>query len=190
MSVVRTLLPVALATVVVTGGCAMMMRSMTPKPRTADNPLVSGQPLETSKHARIGTVTEADCSIWPFDDTVSVNVTEAQICIVTRKHVEQSPGWTGEPTANRTEGFKVANDANEGGYISVEKVRASKVGSCFERGYQKQIGVWAFDYKGCAPNNGTVSKTTKSLQVGDESWTFLGAEAAPATTAAATSPAS
>jgi hypothetical protein len=194
MSVARTLLSLCLAAVIAplalgaTGGCTMMMKAMTPKPRIVDNPLVSGQPLEASKKARIGTVTEADCSIWPFEDTVSVNVTEAQICIVTRKHVEQSPGWTGEPTANRSEGFKVSNDAAEGGYIDATKVRASKVGSCFERGYQAQIGVWAFEYKGCAPNNGTISKATKSLQVGDESWTFAGAEAAPATATTATPP--
>ncbi|HEU0032304.1 MAG TPA: hypothetical protein VFQ53_16850 [Kofleriaceae bacterium] len=161
-------------------GCAAMMKSMTPKPRTADNPLVSGQPLEASTKARIGTVTEQDCSIWPFEDSLSVNVTEAQICIVAKKHVEQPPGWSGEPTANRTEFFSVANDANEGGQISVEKVHASKVGSCFERGYQKQIGVWAFEYKGCAPNNGTVSKATKSLRVGDESWELTGAATAAA----------
>jgi hypothetical protein len=182
---VRLLVPTLFATAAA-GGCAMMMKSMTPTPRTAENPLVSGHALESTKQARIGTTTEKDCSIWPFEDAISVTVTDAEICISTRKHKEQSPGWTGEPTANSSDPYSVANDANEGGSITVKKVKASKVGTCFERGYNAQIGVWAFDYKGCAPNNGTVSKTTKSLRVGDESWSFPGAEPAqPATATAA-----
>jgi hypothetical protein len=184
----RVLASLALATVAATG-CAMMMKGMTPTPRTADNPLVSGQPLETTKKASLGVVSEQDCSIWPFEDAMSVSVTDAQICITSRKHVEQPPGWTGEPTANRQEGFSVANEANEGGYINTDKVKAAKVGTCFNKGYNKQIAIYAFDYKGCAPNNGTVSKTTKSLRVGSESWSFAGAAAAP-TQAAAAPPAS
>lgn len=158
-------------------GCAMMMKSMTPTPRTATNPLVSGQPLEATKNARIGTVGEKDCDRWPFEDTVSVSVSEAQICVSVRKHVEQPPGWSGEPTANSSDPYSVRNDAGEGGSITVEKAHAAKVATCFEPGYKANIGVWAFDYKGCAPNNGTVGKMTKSLTVGDESWSFAGAAA-------------
>lgn len=163
-------------------GCAMMMKGAGPTERTADNPLVSGSPLEVTSNARIGTASEQDCTIWPFEDRLSVAITEAEICISVRKHVEQSPGWTGEPTANRSEGFTVANDANEGGSIQATKVKASKVGSCYERGYKANIGVWAFEYAGCAPNNGTVTQATKSLRVGREQWTFAAA-AAPAAAA-------
>jgi hypothetical protein len=190
MSRLVRLLQLATFATLVTG-CAMMMSSMTPKPRTAANPLVSGQPLEASKKAQLGVVGEQDCDRWPFEDTVNVAVTEAQICVTARKHKEQPPGWTGEPTANSSEGFRIANDANEGGYINAEKTHASKVGSCFNRGYNKQISIWAFDYKGCAPNNGTVSKATTSLRVGDESWSFPGAAgpaAPPTTTQASTTP--
>jgi len=106
---------------------------------------------------------------------VSVAVTEAQICISTRKHVASSPSWTGEPPSNRTEFFRVVNDANEGGSIAVKKVRAAKVSSCFNRGYNAKVSIWALEYKGCAPNNGRVTETTRSLQVGDDAWTFSGA---------------
>jgi hypothetical protein len=177
---IRPLLAITLASTV---ACTAMMHAMTPTPRTADNPLVSGQPLEAKKKGDVGVVSEQDCNIWPFEDTMTVDVTDAQICVAVHKHKEQPPGWTGEPTANSSEGFQVANDAGEGGYINAQKAHASKVGSCFNKGYNAQISIWAFDYKGCAPNNGTVSKATKSLRVGDEGWEFPGAAtaAAPAT---------
>ncbi|MEO8706347.1 MAG: hypothetical protein ABI867_40330 [Kofleriaceae bacterium] len=187
MSRLAALFAPALLAVVAAGGCAMMMKGMTVTPKTADNPLVSGHPLEASKQARIGTTTEKDCSVWPFEDTMSVSVTDAEICISVRKHIEQSPGWTGEPTANSSDPYRVTNDVNEGGSITIKKVKASKVGKCFERGYNADIGVWAFEYHGCAPNNGTISKTTKSMNVGDESWSFPVTEpAAPAATQPAT----
>jgi hypothetical protein len=157
----------------------MMLRGAPPTSRAADNPLVSGQPLETSEKASLGILGEQDCNVWPFDDTLAVNVTEAEICIAIKKHVEQPPGWRGEPTANRTEGFQVANDASEGGYISTEKRRAAKVGSCFDKGYNQQVSIWAFEYQGCAPNNSTVTAATRSLRVGDEEWTFAAAAPPP-----------
>jgi len=180
-----TFIAPVLATLTV-AGCAMMMKGAGPTQRTADNPLVTGQPLEVTTTARIGTAGEQDCTTWPFEDTLSVAITDAQICISLRKHIDASPTWTGEPTANRSEGFTIANDANEGGHIHADKVRAAKVGTCYERGYKANVPVWAFDYKGCAPNNGTVSKTTRSLRVGSEQWTFAGAEPAPDKAAAAT----
>ena len=169
-------------------GCSAYMHAMTPKPRVVENPLASGQPLKVTKKGDVGVVSESDCNIWPFEDKLDVEVTEAQICIVSHKHTQAPPGWTGEPTMNRSEGFKVANDANEGGYINAEKTHAAKVGSCFDKGYNQQTSIWAFDYKGCAPNNGTVSKSTKSLQVGDESWDFAGAAAATAEAPARANP--
>ena len=161
----------------VQSGCGAMLAAATPEPRVVDNPLTSGQPLELTKKSSIGTVQEPDCQTWPFEDTVSVDITEAQICISTRKHVAASPTWHGEPTSNRQEFFRVLNDANEGGTIAVEKVRASKVSSCFERGYNATVPIWAFEYKGCAPNNGTVTENTQSLQVGDEAWSFAAVSA-------------
>jgi hypothetical protein len=175
---------ILVVTTLATTGCAMMMKGMTVAPRTAENPLVSGQALEATKKAHLGVVGEQDCTIWPFEDALSVVVTDAQICISKRKHIEQSPGWTGEPTANRQEGFRVTTNANEGGYINTDKVKASKVGSCFNKGYNKQVSIYAFDYKGCAPNNGTVSKATTSLRIGDESWNFPGATTVAQPTAA------
>lgn len=166
-------------------GCAAMMASMTPKPRTADNPLVSGQPLEASKKGSVTGVSEQDCDRWPFEDSVTVRVTEQQICISAVKHKDASSGWVGEPTSNSSEGFQVANDAGEGGYITANKKRASKVGKCFSRGYNANISIWALEYEGCAPNNGTVTAATKSLRVGDESWDFPGASAPAAASAGA-----
>jgi hypothetical protein len=174
--ILRSLPCVSLATLVLTAsGCAALLAAGTPKPRVADNPLTSGQPLESVSKSDVGTVREPDCQTWPFEDNVSVSVTENQICISTRKHVASTPSWTGEPTSNRTEFFRVVNDANEGGQISVKKVHAAKVSSCFNRGYNAKISIWALDYKGCAPNNGTVTAATKSLRVGDEEWSFAGA---------------
>ena len=179
-------LSVALASfALATTGCTFLMKSMTPKPRIVANPITSGQPLEATKKAHLGVVTEADCSIWPFEDQMTVNVTEAQICIAQRKHVEASPGWTGEPTSNSSQGFRVANNANEGGYIDARKAKASKVGTCFNRGYNKTVSIWAFDYKGCAPNNGTITAQTTSVRIGDESWEFAPPAGAPTTAAVA-----
>src|SRR6202012_3092936 len=56
-------------------GCAAYMRVMTPKPQTADNPLVSGQPLVVTSKADVGTVQEQDCNTWPFEDTQTVTIT-------------------------------------------------------------------------------------------------------------------
>lgn len=156
-------------------GCAAMMKSMEVKPRTAENPLVSGQPLEASKKGNVAGLSEQDCDQWPFEDTLSVRVTEAEICISARKHKDASSTWVGEPTVNSSEGFQVANDAGEGGYITARKVHSSKVSKCFNRGYNDEVKIWAIDYEGCAPNNGTVTAATKSLRVGDESWDFPGA---------------
>jgi len=155
-------------------GCTMMMSAMTPKPRVAPNPLTSGQPVEASTKASLGVLGEKDCDRWPFEDSVSVAVTEQQICISTKKHVEQSPGWTGEPTANSSDPMSVSNDAGQGGSITVEKKHASKVGMCFDPGYNAKVGIWEFEYQGCAPNNGTITATTKSMTVGSESWSFGG----------------
>jgi hypothetical protein len=169
-------------------GCAAMMASMTPKPRTADNPLVSGQPLEaTKKGSSVAGLSEQDCDRWPFEDSVSVRVTEQQICISAVKHKDASATWVGEPTANSSEGFQVANDAGEGGYINANKKRSSKIAKCFSRGYNANVSIWAFEYEGCAPNNGTVTAATKSLRVGDESWDFPGATAAASAGSAAPS---
>lgn len=174
--VFRSLPCVSLTALVLTAsGCAALLAAGTPKPRVVDNPLKSGQPLESVEKSDVGVVREPDCQTWPFEDTVSVAITEQQICITTRKNVASSPGWTGEPTSNRTEFFRVVNDANEGGQIAVEKVRASKVSSCFNRGYNAKVSIWALEYKGCAPNNGTVTEATQSLRVGDNAWSFSAA---------------
>lgn len=181
------LVSVALVSLSITTGCTFLMKSMTPKPRIVENPLVSGQPLETTKKASLGTLAEADCETWPFEDTMSVTVTDAQICVTQHKNVEASPGWTGEPTSNSSEGFRVASGAGEGGYIDARKAKAAKVGSCFDRGYNSKVAIWAFDYKGCAPNNGTITKTSASMRVGDEAWEFSPpAGAAPAAAGPAT----
>lgn len=153
-------------------GCAAMMKGATPEERPAENPLVSGRPLVVTSTARIGTAAEADCSIWPFENSLSVDVTDAQICITMHKNVDAPPGWSGEPTQNRSEFMKVQNQAMEGGMITITKAKASKVGKCYEPGYRAEVSVWAFDYTGCAPNNGTITKTSTSLRVGDEAWSF------------------
>ncbi len=160
-------------------GCSMMLAGMTPKPHIVDNPLVSGQPLESSKKGDVGTVGESDCNTWPFEDTTSVQVSAAQICVATKKHVAQPPGWSGEPTADRSKGFQIDADGATGPYINAEKTHAAKVGQCFNKGFNAQIAIWAFEYKGCTPNNGLVSAASKSLRVGDQSWTFAGAPATP-----------
>ena len=64
------------ALVLTTSGCAALLAAGTPKPRVVDNPLTSGQPLESAAKSRVGTVREPDCESWPFEDTVSVTVTE------------------------------------------------------------------------------------------------------------------
>lgn len=176
--------PVLAALLLPTTACLAMMRPAAPTPRTADNPLISGQPLEVTSKSDVGVVSEPDCNIWPFEDRLTVSVTEAQICVELHKNTAAPPGWTGEPTASRTEGMQIANDANEGGYVNAEKTRAAKVGSCFNRGFNDQVAIWAFDYKVCAPNNGTVTRTTRSLRVGDEAWEFAGAAPAPAVSGA------
>ncbi len=163
---------VLVAAIFATSACTAMMHAMTPKPRIVDNPLLSGQPIELTKSGDVSGASEADCSIWPFEDKLTVSVSTAEICVEQHKHITASSGWVGEPTSNRSEGFRIANDAGEGGYINATKGHAAKVGSCFNRGYNAQTAIWAVDYKGCAPNNATVTAATKSLTVGDESWTF------------------
>ncbi|HEY4182702.1 MAG TPA: hypothetical protein VGM90_37985 [Kofleriaceae bacterium] len=186
MSMTRNALVLSL--VAATGCLAMMKPGAGGGGRTVDNPLVSGSPLEVTKNGDVGVVSEQDCNIWPFEDKLEVKVTDKQICISQHKNMEAPPGWSGEPTSDRTKGFNVANNAAEGGYISTEKNHASKVGHCFNKGYNEEIAIWAFDYQGCAPNNGTVTANTTSLTVGDESWNFPGpaAPAAPNTASGST----
>lgn len=183
---VRPTLFLALASA---AGCAAMMRSMEVKPHTADNPLVSGQPLEAREKGDVGVVSEQDCNIWPFEDTMSVRITDAQICISARKHRAASPGWSGEPTANRSEFFRVSNEVGEGGSISVDKQRSSKVAQCFNKGFNAETPIWLFEYEGCAPNNGTVTAATTRLTVGDETWEFPGSAPPAAASAGAPAPA-
>lgn len=160
-------------------GCAAMMRPAPPTAQPAGNPLVSGQALEATDRGSVTGITEPDCTKWPFgetiDDSITVEVTEAQICVSVHKYKEELASWTGEPTMNSSEGFQIVNDANEGGYINTRKSHAAKVSSCFNKGYNKETLIWAFDYTGCAPNNGTVSKATRSLRVGNHAWEFQGA---------------
>lgn len=152
--------------------CAAMMARPAPTSRPAENPLVTGQALELKHNGEIGVVAEQDCTTWPFEDTLTVSVNEAQICITSHTHKDAPPGWSGEPTMRTSEGFQVANDANEGGYININKTHVAKVGACFNKGYNAKIAIWAFDYHGCAPNNGTVTAATRSLRVGRDAWEF------------------
>lgn len=181
MSLFR-LLASSLALATLATGCRAMMRPASPTAEPAENPLVSGRTLEAKNTNTITGVTEADCKTWPFgrtiDDTVTVNVTEAEICVSVHKHKEEMASWHGEPTMSSSERFKIVNDANEGGYIDATKTGSGKVTSCFNKGYSRETVVWAFDYTGCAPNNGTVSPTTKSLRVGNQAWAFGSAEPA------------
>ncbi len=163
-------LVVALAS---TASCAAYMKMFpAPQPKIVDNPLTSGQPLEATKKGDVGTVAEADCNTWPFEDKLSVAVTEAQICVEVHKNMAAPGGWSGEPTDESSQNVSVANDAGQGGSILANKAHAGKVGSCFNKGFNEQVAIWAIDYKGCAPNNGTVTAATKSLSVAHESWTF------------------
>ncbi len=183
---VRPVLLVLLVSTSVTS-CAAYMKMFPPKPpKITDNPLTSGQPLEATTKGDVGGVAEADCSIWPFEDKLTVAVTAAQICVEMHKNMAAPSGWSGEPTDSNSENVSVANDAGEGGSILASKSHAGKVGSCFNKGFNAQTAIWAVDYKGCAPNNGTITEATKSLTVGHESWTFpagapAGSGAAPAT---------
>ncbi|MDB4960369.1 MAG: hypothetical protein JWP01_368 [Myxococcales bacterium] len=162
-------------------GCLAMMRPAPPVAAPAENPLISGAPLEATNTNTIPGLTEDDCKTWPFgnsiDDTVTVKVTEAEICVSLHKHTEEMASWQGEPTMSSSEGFKIVNDANEGGHINATKSGAAKLTSCFNKGFNRPTVIWAFDYTGCAPNNGTVTRTTKSLRVGRQAWEFRGAEA-------------
>jgi len=141
--------------------------------KAADNPLSSGKALENKSNARdIGVVSANDCSTWPFEDAITVNASEAEICVSYRKHRVQMPGWTGEPTSDSSKGFSVStDDSKSNGYVNAKKEHASKVGTCFDKGYQKQVGIWAFDYKGCAKNE-TLTRTSAWLRVGDDQWSF------------------
>lgn len=170
----------SLALATLATGCRAMMRPALPTEKPAENPLVSGKPLEARNTNTIRGVTEPDCKTWPFgqtiDDTVTVKVTEAEICVSLHTHKEELASWRGEPTISSSEDFKVVNDANEGGYINATKTGSAKVTSCFNKGYGEETVVWAFDYTGCVPNNGIVTMTTKSLRVGNQAWAFGGPE--------------
>ena len=182
-------LPVLVTLLAVGSTACILMRpgALHASGQTAANPLVSGQPLEAKHKGDVGVVSEQDCNVWPFEDTMTVTATDAQICVTIKKHKEQPPGWTGEPTADRTVGLQVSGDGGgEGGYINAEKTGASKVGQCFNRGYNAQIAIWAFDYKGCTANGGVLTAASASLHVGDESWTFPTAKPAPGAGGAAT----
>ena len=172
----RTTLAAALVS---TTACAAYMRAMTPKPRTADNPLVSGQPLEVTSKSDVGGVMEEDCNIWPFEDTFRVTVTAQQICIEQHKNQAAPAGWTGEPTADSGSLMSVGTQVGADATVQVEKKHASKVGQCFDKGFNAQVAIWAFDYKGCIPNNGLVTAATTSFHAGHESWQFAGAAPAP-----------
>ncbi|HEY4055069.1 MAG TPA: hypothetical protein VGM39_00630 [Kofleriaceae bacterium] len=181
MSITRKAL---LLSVLAASGClAMMKPGAGGGGRTVDNPLVSGGPLEATKNANVGVVSEQDCNIWPFEDKLEVKVSEKEICISQHQNQVAPPGWSGEPTSDSSKGFNVANQAAEGGYINTAKHHASKVGQCFDKGYNQEVAIWAFDYQGCAPNNGTVTANTTSLTVGDESWNFPAPAGANANTA-------
>ncbi|MDC3952904.1 hypothetical protein [Polyangium jinanense] len=169
-----------------TPACLLMMPpGMVSEGTPAQNPLVSGAPLEARSKGKIGVVSEPDCNVWPFEDTMTVKASESEVCVTALQHKDAPPGWTGEPTANSSEGYSVSSGA-ERGYIDARKTRASKVGSCFNKGFNKQVAIWAFEYEGCTPNNGVLTKASPSLRVGDASWTFPAPAATePATSAAA-----
>jgi hypothetical protein len=173
---------ITLATLAVGSTACILMHpgAMHASGQTAPNPLVSGQPLEATHKGDVGVVSEPDCSIWPFQDTMTVTATDAQICVTIKRHKDAPSGWTGEPTADRTVGLQVSGDGGaQGGYINAEKTGSSKVGSCLNRGYNARVAIWAFDYKGCTPNGGVLTQASGSLRVGDESWTFPTAKPAP-----------
>ena len=162
-----------------TTACMFMGPKGPSSSQTAENPLVSGHDLEATHPGDVGVVSAEDCNIWPFEDRMTVRASEQEICVSVHKHVQAPPGWTGEPNAARTEGFKIVTDpAREGIYINAEKSHPAKVGSCFNKGFNEQIAIWAFDYDGCEPNNGTLTATSPSLIVGDEEWTFPAAAGA------------
>jgi hypothetical protein len=171
-----------LATLASMASCAAYMRVMTPTPRTVDNPLVSGQPLEVTSKADVGTVGEQDCNTWPFEDTMSVSVTASQICVEQHKNIVAPPGWSGEPTADSSKSVSVGTNAGADSEILAQKSHSAKVGSCFNKGFNDQVAIWAFDYKGCTANNNLVTAATTSFHAGSESWQFAGA-AAPAASA-------
>jgi hypothetical protein len=167
-----------------TAGCAAYMRVMTPKPRTVDNPLVSGQPLVVTSKGDVGTVQEQDCNTWPFEDTLSVTVTASQICVEQHKNMSAPAGWSGEPTADSSKNVSVGTNVGADSNIIAQKSHSAKVGSCFNKGFNEQVAIWSFDYKGCTANNNLVTAETTSFHAGSESWQFAGA-AAPAAAPAA-----
>jgi hypothetical protein len=169
-----------LATLASMSACAAYMRVMTPKPRTADNPLVSGQPLQVSSKSDVGTVGEQDCNTWPFEDTMTVSVTASQICVEQHKNIVAPPGWSGEPTADSSKNVSVGTNVGADSTILAQKTHSAKVGSCFNKGFNDQVAIWGFDYKGCTANS-VVTATTSTFHAGSESWQFAGA-AAPAAT--------
>jgi hypothetical protein len=142
--------------------------------KAAQNPLVSGGSLENKTNARdVHGVSANDCTIWPFEDTIAVTASEAEFCVSARKIKEAPPGWTGEPTGNSSEGISISSDDGKAtSYVNAEKTAASKLGSCFNKGYNQSIDIWAFDYKGCTKNEGTLTKSSTWLKVGDDQWSF------------------
>jgi hypothetical protein len=139
----------------------------------ADNPLISGQPIEAEHAASVGVVSEADCSIWPFQDVVTVRGSEEEICIVKREHRDAPPGTSGAPTADATTSIAVTSDTSPGGTsISATRTGASKVGTCFNKGYNQQTSIWVLEYEGCGANGGTLTAATQSLWIGSDAWRF------------------
>jgi hypothetical protein len=172
-------------------GCAAYMRVMTPKPRTVDNPLVSGQPLVVTSKADVGTVQEQDCNTWPFEDTQTVTMTASQICVEQHKNMSAPAGWSGEPTADSSKNVGVGTNVGADSTIIAPKSHSAKVGSCFNKGFNEQVAIWSFDYKGCTANNNLVTESTTSVHAGSESWQFTGAAApagAPASSASPNAP--
>lgn len=154
----------------VAAGCGSTQSRMAEPP--IEHPLVHGEPLEARTLANVGVVTEADCNRWPFEDTVTVRVTEAQICVAARRHTNTEPGRMTAPEAPLRETFQVVTDVAPAALITVEKMRASNVSTCLHLQFAAPISIWAFDYEGCAPNNGIVTRATSFLRVGNASWTL------------------
>ena len=166
--------------------CAMVGKMFTPKDMTnyAENPLASGQPLEARKHSDIGQAQEKDCSIWPFEDVVTVTATEAQVCVTMTISKPDDAIFSGKDAPDKQDvrfsaGPQAASDS-----LQADRKRNQKVGQCNLPGLNKVANVWTAQYQGCTPNNGMLTSASTSLTVAGTQWVFRDKNAVPQKTAA------
>jgi hypothetical protein len=152
--------PAALALAVASGCTVPELRP----PRSAKNPLVSGEPLVAdvpTLDQRQWSKTKEDCDKWPLDGRYTVRVTAEKVCVTAMRtrmfyDQEETPGKASVLLATE-EGPVAYMD------LLIEE-DPKEIAICNEQLTGKHP-VHRLVFSGCVPNEGLVTKGTRKIAI-------------------------